>query len=146
MRRIAVCLIAGVVVLAGCGTKPKTDQSSGPSLPAGASPTLSPTTPPVGPTSTLANKPGCAESARLGMAILGVAYAPPEKRAEYEAALDKLADDYKKAVPALAESVDTQVAVAKRAAEGKQEPGDADKAKAAGEPYTKWFNDTCTKP
>ncbi|MEZ5142278.1 MAG: hypothetical protein R2726_07120 [Acidimicrobiales bacterium] len=142
--------MAGAVLLAGCGTKPKTDQSSG-GLPAGASPTLSPTTPAgaptaAGPTSTLANKPGCAESARLGILILAITQASADKRAEVSQALDQTASNLKQAVPQLADSIDTQVAVAKRAAEGKSEPSDAEKVKAAGEPYQKWFDETCTKP
>lgn len=146
MRRIAVYVMAGAVVLAGCGTKPKTEQ------PSSAGPTLSPTTPvpgaggaPPAPTSTLANKPGCAESTVFGIAILGVGTASPEQRAQFSTALDTAAAKFKAAVPTLADSIDTQVAVAKRAADGKGEPGDTDKVKAAAEPYQKWFNDTCTK-
>ncbi|MFN8041391.1 MAG: hypothetical protein U0Q07_19395 [Acidimicrobiales bacterium] len=140
MRRIAVCIVVGAFVLGGCGTKPK-DSAAGSGA---ATPTLSPTVPSsTTPPKTLANKPGCAEMSRWSIAQLGVAYAPPDKRAEASAALDQTATALKAAVPQFSADIDTTVAISKRAAEGKSQPGDTEASQKAGEAIGKWFNETC---
>ncbi len=142
MRRIAVCLVAGAIVLGGCGTKPK-DSASGSGAGA-ATPTLSPTVPSsTTPPKTLANKPGCAEMSRWSIAQLGIAYAPADKRADASAALDQTATALKAAVPQFSADIDTTVAIAKRAADGKSNPGDTEASQKAGEAIGKWFNETC---
>jgi len=143
VRRTAVCLVAGALFLAGCGTKPKTE--TGASLPGGATPTLSPTVPSsTTPPKTLANKPGCAEMSTFGIAQLNIGYAPPEKRKEAAAALDTTAEALKKQVPQFSADIDTTVAIAKRAADGQSKPDDQAAAQKAGEAIGAWFNQTCT--
>ena len=141
MRRIPLLVVAGVIVLAGCGTKPK--DSSG-SASGAATPTLSPTVPSsTTPPKTLANKPGCAEMSRWSIAQLAVAYSTPDKRAEVTAAFDQTTAALKQQLPQFSADIDTTAAITKRAAEGKSNPGDTDAAQKAGVAIGKWFNETC---